>query len=85
MIFQKLAKIEPKISINPLTIVFSLPSSSSKSAEIVPMVSTKQSTVEEEIEKDFAGLADAERLCIFELYHEFERIIQIVEARAKED
>jgi hypothetical protein len=51
------------------------------------MISTKRrtialSTVEEKSKKILAGLTDAEKLCIVELYHEFDRIIQIVEGRA---
>jgi hypothetical protein len=37
----------------------------------------------EQFEKEFADLTDAEKLCIFELYHEFDRIAQIVIERGQ--
>ena len=49
------------------------------------MISTKQRTVEEEIKKNFDGLTDIDKLCIVELYHEFERITHLVEGRAREE
>jgi hypothetical protein len=37
----------------------------------------------EQFEKEFADLTDAEKLCIFELYHEFDRIAEIVIERGQ--
>jgi hypothetical protein len=37
----------------------------------------------EQFENEFAGLTYAEELCIFELYHEFDRIAQIVIERGQ--
>ena len=49
------------------------------------MVSTKERTVEEEINKSFDGLTETEKLYVVELYHELDRITHLVEGRTREE